>query len=400
MTYLQVAFVADVHVGNHTRMGGVTHRSMNMRCKYTVSALRRAAKEASSRQAPLFILGDLFDTHRPEAPVIAAVHDALMMPQPCVALVGNHDMVSSASGDHALASLAEAGVVEVFDEPSTWSYSHSLPGGPSIDCACIPYRPGNAREWFTPGFVAELVSEFPVAADRLRVLAVHFGIIGDSTPDFLRNSHDAVPVKQVAEVARQNGIKFVMAGNWHDRCRWEVGGVTVQQVGALTPTGFDNPGVTGYGTVAFLNVRRALNGLDDVIAIQEVAGPRFLKVTNAGQRNELEYWLTHAGLGTPQNRLYVEYHCQPGEDAAEVEAKLYELDGTPGASRLEALQVIPAVETRAVELADGQVIDPSRPVDTAEEVARYIDTMPLPASVERSEVRERVAHYLGRGAST
>lgn len=391
---LQVAFVADAHVGNHTRMGGATHGSMNARCKYTVSALRRAAKEASSRQAPLFILGDLFDTHRPEAPVIAAVHDALTMQQSCVALVGNHDMVSSTPGDHALASLAEAGVVEVFDEPSTWSYSHS--GGPSVDCACIPYRPGNAREWLTPEFVAELVSEFPVAPDRLRVLAVHFGIIGDSTPEFLRNSHDAVPVKQVAEVARQNGVKFVMAGNWHDRCRWEVDGVTVQQVGALTPTGFDNPGVAGYGTVAFLNVSRALQGLGDIIAIQEITGPRFLKVTNAGQRSELEYWLSHE----PQNRLYVEYHCQPGEDPDEVKARLDALDGKPGAARLEAVQVIPAAVARSVELADGQVIDPAQPIDIAEEVAHYIDAMPLPASVERSEVRERVAHYLGRGAVT
>ena len=390
---LQVAVVADAHVGNHTRMGGATHGSMNVRCKYTVSAVRRAAKEASSRQAPLFILGDLFDTYRPEAPVIAAVHDALTTPQRSVALVGNHEMVSSTPGDHALASLAEAGVVEVFDEPGVWSYSQH---GHHVDCICIPYLPGNAREWFTPEFVAKVREPLPPSRDRLRVLAVHFGIIGDSTPDFLRNSHDAVPVKQVVEVARLNGIRVVMAGNWHDRCRWEVDGVTVQQVGALTPTGFDNPGVAGYGTVAFLNVSRALQGLDDIIAIQEITGPRFLKVTNAGQRAELEYWLSHE----PPNRLYVEYHCQPGEDPDEVAARLDALDGTPGAARLEALQVIPAAVARSVESADGQVIDPSKPIDIVEEVARYINAMPLPASVERSEVRERVAHYLGRGAVT
>lgn len=67
------------------------------------------------------------------------------------------------------------------------------------------------------------------------------------TPDFL--SHGALPVDTAFALCSEYNACAWLSGDWHSRKVWERGGVTVAQVGALCPTGFDNPGLTGYGSV-------------------------------------------------------------------------------------------------------------------------------------------------------
>jgi hypothetical protein len=94
------------------------------------------------------------------------------------------------------------------------------------------------------------------------------GVIDEKTPPWLFGALDAIPLMELARAATDYDV--VVAGNWHSRKEWKISeGQHVMQVGTLAPTGFDNPGPEGYGTLAIYDSERGLSW-------QEIPGPRFV----------------------------------------------------------------------------------------------------------------------------
>lgn len=266
----RVAFIADVHIANHRKCGGLTRFGINDRCAASVDALGKLVALADRFDA-LVICGDLFDVANPPAPVIASVQSALgaiAAKRPVIVLCGNHDQHSDQEGDNALAPLRVVDGVRVVERPVLHSVHGDL-------IACIPFRSGPAREWF-----ADAVETLVPSLSGEVLLAFHLGVADDETPVYLRGAHDSLPCSAVVDVCKQHGIQAAFAGNWHTPRIWEEdGSPTVVQCGAFVPTGWDNAGAH-YG---FVTIWDTASGTYEAVAIP---GPRFLDVGAAYARAE------------------------------------------------------------------------------------------------------------------
>lgn len=279
---MTVAFIADVHLANHRRFGGPSIGGVNRRCRHILDALDAAVRTALERGAQAMVVcGDLFDTAHPHPQVIAAAQAALA-PMPRVfLLMGNHDMVSDQEGDHALGPMAAAGNCEV------------VSGGPvlrrvgDVELVLVPFRVGEAIDLITEDVL--LLGLHPKPVDRVRVLCAHAGIrdntlgpYGDAPSKAWQfTAKDAVDVSAARGVAELAGADVMVVGNWHTAERWLGDGhPTLVQVGALAPTGFDNPGLHDYGGLTLVG------GMSDFsvdLRGYDVAGPRFLVTGGGGQ---------------------------------------------------------------------------------------------------------------------
>jgi hypothetical protein len=314
------------------------------------------------------VLGDLFDTSDPIPQMVAAVQSALPGRGPRVILLrGNHDMVSTASGDHALGAFAEE--VQIIEAPE----QVHVPGV-GLVLVLIPFMPGDAREWLP----AALASLGPLEGDQ-RLLCIHAGIIDAQTPHFLRHAHDAVPLEQVVSLAKKYGIRQVWAGNWHSRRIWNVDGVQVVQVGALCPTGWDNPGFE-YGTL--------MHWEDGKVSHEIIPGPRFVKVATSGDlRNALT---KRSLLGANRDKLYVRVVADAGNPEAVAQARtlvdVLTEDGDAAELELEQTKV----QAQAAKAARA-----ARATDTLEEALdAYVRTMPPCAGPTPDEIIAKAREYL------
>jgi hypothetical protein len=131
----------------------------------------------------------------------------------------------------------------------------------------LPFNPEPPSEW-VPAALATLRPdiEYHSGIHHL-IIGSHFGLSDSDTPDFL--SRGALPVDTAFALCSEYNACAWLSGDWHSRKVWERGGVTVAQVGALCPTGFDNPGLTGYGSVWTFE--------DGRLTWTELPGPRFVK---------------------------------------------------------------------------------------------------------------------------
>lgn len=380
----KIAFIADVHIGNHLRFGGPISCSKNSRCRMALSCLERARSLVNDCDA-LVIAGDLFDHHRPEAPVIAGVQEILSRSSGLQTYImrGNHDQNSDEPGDHALAPL-EIPPVSVVDEPHTQHFG----ANDGISVMLLPYRSGESSRW-----IPEAVEDYADWADKhyadwkyamTRVLVLHAGIITPGTPPYLQNAHDAISVEQLDAIAKRHGLSYVLAGNWHGRMRmereWGQHRCTYLQIGALVPTGFDNPGLAQYGTVAIV----ATDGDGNhSLEIREVPGPRFVKVQNADELKAM----AQAARGAGHN-LMVEWsverdeagHASAVADVLKSQSLLYDAEIVSSRPQTPEAVALPDKSPDAVDRA----------------VARFIDDMPVPDDVDRNEVLNRVRQYLAQ----
>lgn len=253
---MAVRGIADVHVGNHRwPQGQPVVAGLNARCEEALTVLRQAAQLCAPDDV-LVVAGDLVDTvEGTDARMIAAVRDALSCHpgglEQVIVVAGNHDQASTDEGDHALGALAPA---EVVTQPCV------IRG-----VACAPYVPGR--------------SMVDVARDALEsgpahVLAIHSGVEDDRTAPWLVGG--GIPVADLADLCAAHGVMCVIAGDWHDHRRWEVdtdhGVVQLVQCGALVPTGWDNLGLDGYGTVVTWYPE------DSRLEVTHIPGPRFVNV--------------------------------------------------------------------------------------------------------------------------
>lgn len=282
------AFVADVHVGNPSWCGGAPEAGVNRRGKLVLDSLRAAVAQARGMGARHFVvLGDLFNTSRATPQHVAAVMELLgpsAQGMAVHALLGNHDQESDAPGDNALSPLRHVGVrVHETDTVVAVTNDGRIVG----ELWMVPYRGGPASEWLPPAVAALHAASLRASAKRRPpvTLCLHLGVSDARTPVYLRGAPDSIDVDELVRVCATAGVRTVVAGNWHERRAWnrsvQVGEqlvtVDVLQVGALSPTGFNNPGLEGYGTLAWVEE-------DGVLRHHVAGGPRFVVV-----RSEQEF---------------------------------------------------------------------------------------------------------------
>lgn len=381
----RIAFIADVHLANHRIQGGPTIQGVNTRCLAILRALRDAVEVAEEEGCErLVILGDLFDHTRPSPQILDRCMAALTSTLPVDILVGNHDQVSDAAGDNALAPLQHLANVRVVEHLLIhMSGTHAL--------AVVPFQTGPGIEWLSRD-VASARASVPTAQHL--TVAMHLGILEESMLQeasmfWAKTAHDAVTVPALMQLAAEHGVDQFMAGNWHGRYAVEgavpdpAGGerpVRICQVGALVPTGWDNPGLTEYGTVAILDTDTRQT------TYVEVPGPRFITVRS---QEELAAALELFGHHTA-NRLYVRWIAPPAEmrAARDVLQQLAE-PGHP----IEAFEVIPSkedVRERAQAAAAA-----ARSADTlGEALAKYIDETPWADSLDRKRLLNTVREFI------
>lgn len=287
MSAIVVGF--DLHCWNHKRFGGSRKNGVNRRGELCLNTTRRLMDFANEHDAHLVVAGDLVDDPGPVQPQFATrLRDELARCSGGVSLMlGNHDM--TADGDHSL------GVYKVHNDYSDVSICDDirwLNGRSLFDCAL--------------GLDDAILAPFhrDIRDERVRdvpLLIGHFGVFDDSFPPWAQRSKDAWHVDRLFEFMKERNIKCLLTGDWHRRClwtqdadskerhqvesegpiwnTWETDELIIMQGGALTPTGWDNPGLHSYGTAALWDGER--------LSWQELSGPRFCVVRSTAEEKSV-----------------------------------------------------------------------------------------------------------------
>lgn len=365
----RIAFVADVHLGNHKRFGGQVTGGLNERFRQALGAFSDAVAYAEEKECDrLVVLGDLFDTARPSPQELAAVMNVLANSTLRFdLLVGNHDQNSATPGDNALEPLAYLDSVFVHDDASVLR-----------PLVIVPFQTGPANEWL--GETLERLKPPPGC-----VLCLHLGIGDSTTPAFLRGASDSITVDELFPLMRKWELIGAVAGNWHDPKQWELFDTTteiahrVYQVGTLAPTGFDNAG-EDYGRVLIFDTKTKTWDLQTVVTY-----PRFFAGSfEDGFLEELE-----AGMLKLRPR-YVKVTARSANIAA-ARAALVDLR-----ERAVVTDFTLVPDREVVVAAANSAARAARNASTVTDaVAAYVGKMPLDDGVNRASVLERVKQYLG-----
>jgi hypothetical protein len=344
---------------------------LNRRCRLIVETLRAAVKKAVEEGCEGFvILGDLFDTERPEPQVIAAVQDTLGSSMFNYFLVGNHDQISTAAGDHTLGPLREFG--DVVEKPDAFVIA------PDVGLLLVPFQPGAASDWLPDAIEKALGSNRTTWTPKRLILGLHLGLADDYTPAWLKDSMDAIHVRTLDTLCKKYEIEAVFSGNWHSFTTWDCDNSTLYQVGTLCPTGFDNPGLEGYGSLIIWDDEEGVRRV-------EIPGPRFLTFSS-----------TQAFMKQALKRMptctFARITATPGE--------IGEAYTTLARAKEEGWIVDGCVEPdRTVEQAAARTAaSAARSAETLEEaLAQFIAEMPIPDGVSRERIVERARKYLVGG---
>ncbi len=348
----RVGFISDPHAGNHKRLSKQLPGGLNSRCVEVLGVIKAAVRRAKElRCEKLFVLGDLFDTDVPSPSIIYAVQEVLTSSLPIVLIPGNHDLTSDAQSHHALAPLTAVSNLSIITAPET-----------EIPVALVPYRSGPTAEWFE-----DAVAAAATEGNDAQVLAFHAGIIDSDTPPWLAGASGAVHIDTVRRLMDKHGFLAAIAGDWHLRKVWS----GVMQCGSLCPTGFDNPGLSGYGTLAVFDYGGGFT-------VEELPGPRFLKVRS---RKEADAALASANmLG---HHLYLQVVGDVDTDGIEDGYNEPEL----------TLERVP--DDTDVQVAARSAAQVARSADTlVEALDGFVKEMPLEEGVDRARVLDRCREYL------
>ena len=286
--HCKIAFVADIHVANHSLYGGPKVGGINTRCRQTLDAIRKSLDTAIDNECVAWVCaGDLLDHTSPEPQILAelanifngyAADDQFEIHL----LVGNHDRNSMSHGDHALTIFNELEAnIHIHEQPDIfWIRSRAI--------GFIPFLVGDSSK-LVPEALNKLITA--AAPYPLDIAVIHAGIADEMTPSFLQNSHDCIAANDLLKIMDGDKLKAFIAGNWHNHRVWNEGKGMVIQCGALVPTGWDNPGGDDlYGKTVMVLVEEDRLKVD----IATIPGPRFIKATTveqvkAAKKSKLSY---------------------------------------------------------------------------------------------------------------
>lgn len=368
----RIAIVTDVHLGNRSEFGRSYIHGINDRGRSSLATLEFAVGTANSRDCHALIsLGDLFDSDRPEPPIIKEALRILEEAPPVTLLLGNHEMRTTDRGDHSLGPMYP--IADVIDVAQVIQVGHDYHDHP-VDLLFVPFEPGPAEEWL-PERVAEL--DDYRREDLPAVLAIHLGIADNETPGYLSASDDSIGVGRLRELCHKHTIDAVIAGNWHERKEWG-GKCFVQQVGCLCPTDFRNPGTEDYGWMGLLESHEG--GRLSYKSIR-VPGPRFVQVRDVEEISEYEI--------DPGHSLYVEATVPPMEmeDARKELIDLLDRDAIAG-FRVRS--------DGSEEVAAKSRVKRVRSAGTVEEaLASFVQELVYTGSISKERLIEIAKEYLG-----
>lgn len=367
---MKVGLVGDVHLGNHRAYGGALSVGLNDRAAYILEALESAKRQALAQGCErLVIAGDVFDSTTPLPQQLRALGDTLMGID-TVLLVGNHDRVSRLPGDHALAPLIGWSQLHVIDRPGTrgtWCY---LPFDTEPPLRQLAMAIGGAGVFTGPRFVVG-----------------HFGLYDfPDAPPWMREARDAADAMQIGKFLHEHNVSHLFVGNYHSAARWRYEAPGYErvthliQLGALVPTGWDNPGLEGYGGLVVFDT--------DTLELQrfEVNGPRFLKVH--GLHDTSRHFLADLPYSSGGCPRYVRWTVAL-EDVSAAEAIAADLL-CEGPVYVEVLPDGKQIERAALSAANT-----ARAQDTlASAAAGFVDQLALPEGIRREAVHDNTRRLL------
>lgn len=377
MSVMKVAFCADVHAGNHRRHGGPVVAGMNTRCRLVIESFRTAHERAAAAGAGTFVVvGDLLDYVRPEPQLIAALADIIGGNRAMTTILvrGNHEAVSDVRGDHALGPFRH--VARVVETPEVVAAGV---GTEDVEILCVPNKTGGDPS-------EPPVTFHPPSPRVVRLAAIHRGISDSRTPAFLRG----LAYTECARWAGMSGCDAVFAGDWHDRQSWTFDAETaprgmagfpaVHQLGALVPTGWDNPGIAGFGCVLVHDTKTREH------QTIHVPGPRFVKVRSRAEADDAVRDAAREGC-----TLFVQMVAMPDE----VPALTAIVAEGIRVGTLRGGEVI--TETATVRAAARAAADATRSASTlTEAVAGYVEALEIrEPGVTKADVLARARMFLG-----
>lgn len=359
----RIAFIADVHVGNPSAFGGLVECGVNYRGQLILDSLKQACRAVLDQKCDaLVICGDLFDVADPSPQIMAQVMGILASLKEVKVhiLLGNHDMVSDTPGDHALEPLCFLPNVKVHERAKILTVA-------DVEFLAIPFQVGDCREWFP--------DEIGMAVDikrkaRTRILAFHLGVIDENTPAFLSQAHDAIPLQMLQRLIKEAEIDHAFCGNWHSPGRWG----NVHQVGALAPTGWDNPG-WDYGRVMILDTE-----IGNATPVH-ITGPRFLTATSMD-----EVLVMQVEANRRKCNLFLSLKGEAAKHLDEVRSM-----GITARAVADTAATREATREAAVAVRKASTLD--------EALAKYVQAMPLSEGLEREKIKAMASEYLSKGGA-
>ena len=352
----RIAVIFDPHFWTFRRHGGPLVKGINRRGSLCLDVGRRVVETVNQKRASLIVAGDLVDSAGPVSPQFAhALRETLgRLHKGAYLMLGNHDM--TADGDHSLG---------IYTQHDDWTDVQVCDDINVDKRVCLVPFHRDIRD--------ARVRDVPL-------VIAHFGIYDDSFPAWAKKVRGAWHVNALLAFMKDRNIKCLLAGDWHGRKLWmdcerqgnapgspiQIGADAdhvVLQGGALCPTGFDNPGLHGYGTLAFWDTD------EHRLSWQEMPGPRFYVA-----RSEEEEQAIVEEARRLKHSLFLRRYYDGKRPAA-----------PPG---LEAYEALPAVVERA---AVACLPDPS---DTPQQqaqllVSHWLETLPM-------EDQDFVTAYMAR----
>lgn len=393
---MALRFIADPHAGQHRGFASPTNTpGVNSRLATVLDVLGEVGQHVG-RNDHTFILGDLVDTDKPSPQVLTAVMGALdgWPHDRCntVVMRGNHDSSTPRLGDNALGPLTHAGF-SVVEEPRVFGFSDAR-------VVLLSFRPEPPATWVEETLTT-LCSGWSADDPRPLLICSHFGLADDDTPEYLREGAllastafdlcarftPGVPAPTLeahdragwGQQVRQGGAVrgAWLSGDWHTRRTWWCDNFAVVQVGALVPTGFDNPGLTGYGSLWTFD--------DGVLSWRELPGPRFVKYKSAA-----------AALAEPYSETCTLRYAQVTVKADELEAARTELEAGVAAGKLAGFDLI-ADRNEAIEEAGETAAYVATATSFDAALERAVERLDLAEGVSRGEVLRRARQRLTQG---
>jgi len=271
------AFVADPHVGNMKQHGGQVEVGCNARAREVIRVLADCKDVAARHGADHFVvLGDLFDSSNPNPQMVHQTARALQGSVPVEIIVGNHDQVSVAGGDHALAPFSLGKNLQVIEEPTRLG-----------DLLLVPFQPGPAKDWLRESIIDS----------EGGILCIHLGVEDGDTPHFLQGARDSIHVDQLTDLAKEFGFCAVFAGNWHNMRKWDMfltdeeRSVQIIQCGTICPKTFSDDGFDLRGKIWFYDTAKSKAWCVDM------PGPRFVRTDLDGLLDNVETFEAKAQEG-------------------------------------------------------------------------------------------------------